>query len=141
MIARIICKVAESFQSNTNWAFWDFWSWSWVTRQLRATKIKIKNFLIVETSVLKLSGISRLSRCPFWNCWEVLDCRDVHLKLSGISPLSRCPFWNCREFFDCRDVRFETVENFSTVEMSVLKLSRCPFWNGRELVKLILNVC
>jgi hypothetical protein len=91
-----------------------------------------------------------LSRCPFWTCWEFLDCLHVLfepfenlltvnmsiLNLLRIPWLLICRFWNCWEFLDCRDVHFitcwefldcqdvlfETVENFLTVKMSLLNL-------------------
>jgi hypothetical protein len=103
-------------------------------------------------SFFKLLRKSQLFKCPFSNCRESLDCRDVlfqtvekisivemsFFKLSRKSQLLRCPFSNCRENLDCRDVLFQTVEKISIVEMSFFKLlrksqlSRCPFSNCQE---------
>ncbi len=108
-------------------------------------------------SFLKLSRISRLSRCHFWYLgdWDHIKNKYFRVsklfillisKLRRISILLRCHFWDCQKLLDCQDVIFF----MSRSRLSINTISRikilgcqdylsCRFWNGQNFLTVKMS--
>ena len=92
----------------------------------------VETFSTVEMSFFKVLRLSWQSRCPFSKCRDFLDSLDVLFQSVKIESLDRDKDknWDKSRLYSinfvkiCRDVIFQTVKNFSTVEMSFFKVSR-----------------